>query len=104
MLVNSARGEVPLKIGTAEVVLCAEMQRMAMFSDRLGNTGLKTIFQRLSESDVSALYSFIDCFTIDGDVAKLKAEIKTFEDLAKIQEAALKVLEIFTEKPSSKKE
>jgi hypothetical protein len=103
MLVNSARGEVPLEIGTAKVVLCAEMQRMAFFSDRLGNPGLKTIFQRLSESDVSALYGFVDCFTIDGDVAKLKAEIKTFEDLAKIQEAALKVLEIFTS-PSSKKE
>jgi hypothetical protein len=103
MLVNSARGEVPLEIGTAKVVLCAEMQRMAFFSDRLGNPGLKTIFQRLSESDVSALYSFVDCFTIDGDAAKLKAEIKTFEDLAKIQEAALKVLEIFTS-PSSKKE
>jgi hypothetical protein len=104
MVTNPARGEVPLEINGAKVILCAEMGRLAPFSDRLGNPALKIIFDRLNGSEVATLYHFIDCFTIDGDAEKLKAAIRTFEDLAKVQSAAFQVLECFVGKPDAKKE
>jgi hypothetical protein len=104
MLANSARGEVPLEINGAKIILCAEIGRLPAFSDRLGNPPLRGIFERLNGSEIAALYHFLDCFAIDGDVAAFKAAMKTFDDIAAVQGAAFKVFEAFVPKADSKKE
>ena len=103
MLANPARGEVALEVNGAKIILCAEIGRLAAYSDRLGNPPLRGIFERLNGSEIAALYHFLDCFTIDGDVPAFKTAIKTFDDIAVVQAAAFKVFESFVGKPDPKK-
>jgi hypothetical protein len=103
MLANPARGEVPLEINGAKIILCAEIGRLATYSDKLGNPPLRGIFERLNGSEIAALFHFIDCFAIDGDAVAFKAAIKTFDDIAVVQAAAFKVFEAFVGKPDPKK-
>ena len=102
MLANPARGEVALEVNGAKLILCAEIGRLAAYSDKLGNPPLRGIFDRLNGSEIAALYHFLDCFAIDGDVAAFKSAINTFDDIAAVQGAAFKVFEAFVGKPDPK--
>jgi hypothetical protein len=105
MLVNPERGEMLLEVKGAKVILCAEMPRLAAFSAKLGKPPLQKIFDLVNNAEVETLYNdFLDCFIIDGDVGALKSKIVDYNDLGKVQAAAIKVLEAFVPKDASKKE
>ena len=68
--VNEARGEARLMIDDVELVLAAEMGRLAALSSRLQCKSLNDLFIRLSEAEVSATYAAIELLTVRGDALK----------------------------------
>lgn len=65
--VNEARGEARLVIDGVELVIAAEMGRLAALSSRLQCGSLNDLFARLSEVEVGATVAGIELLTIKGD-------------------------------------
>jgi len=65
--VNGARGEVPLTVGSVELVIAATMAGLAATSTRLQCKSMSDLFERLSGVEPAATLAAIDCLTIRGD-------------------------------------
>ncbi|WP_320188229.1 hypothetical protein RMS29_001505 [Agrobacterium rosae] len=78
--VNEARGEARLVIDGVELVIAAEMGRLAALSSRLQCGSLNELFGRLSEVEVGATVAGIELLTIEGDAlaAIQKLKLKHF--------------------------
>ena len=74
--VNEARGEARLMIDDVELVLAAEMSRLASVSSRLQCKSLNDLFLRLSGVEVAATWAGIEILTIKGDVVKALEALK----------------------------
>lgn len=82
--VNGARGEVPLTVGGVDLVIAAEMARLAAVSTRLECKSLADLFVRLSGVEAAATMAAIELLTIRGDkIAALAAlKLKDFKACA----------------------
>ncbi|WP_421416573.1 hypothetical protein [Agrobacterium tumefaciens] len=80
--VNEARGEARLVVDGVELVIAAEMGRLAALSNRLQCKSLNDLFIRLSDAEVAATVSGIELLTIKGDAlaAINKLKLKHFGD------------------------
>ncbi|ESX78241.1 hypothetical protein [Mesorhizobium sp. LSHC414A00] len=82
--VNGARGEVALTVGGVDLVIAAEMAKLATISTRLECKSLADLFVRLSGVEIAATMAAIELLTVRGDklaaVAALK--IKDFKACA----------------------
>lgn len=80
--VNSARGEVSLKIDDVELVLAATMGGLAAVSTRLECKSLADLWQRLSNVEVGATLAAIELLTVKGnwEAAIKKIQLKHFKD------------------------
>ncbi|MER9911705.1 hypothetical protein NKJ71_13835 [Mesorhizobium sp. M0050] len=82
--VNGARGEVALTVGGVDLVIAAEMAKLAAISTRLECKSLADLFVRLSGVEIAATMAAIELLTVRGDklaaVAALK--IKDFKACA----------------------
>ncbi len=80
--VNEARGEARLVIEGEELVIAAEMGRLAALSSRLQCKSLNDLFVRLSDVEVAATVAGIELLTIKGDAlaAINKLQLKHFGD------------------------
>jgi hypothetical protein len=103
MIANPERGEYLLEIGSARVVVCAEMKALASFSRAVNASTMNEVVMRLNGSEPNALYAFLDAFTVQGDAEAAKAAVKTFKEVAAIAEAIGFVLAVLFEGPPSKK-
>lgn len=103
MLHNGERGEVILKLGDVEGVLCAEMGRLPALSTAINAISLQDIYEKIHGAEPNAMLAVIDCLLIDGDGDALKAEIKSMEDYQKISIVALLSLSSFVEDDGVKK-
>lgn len=88
---NGERGEVDLKIGGVELVIAAEMKRLAALSTTLEMTSLQGLYQRVLGVEVVATMAAIRCLTVRGDVALAlsKLRLSHFADCKTAFSAAL---------------
>lgn len=87
---NSERGEVPLTIGGVELVIAAEMGRLAALSTRLGAKTFMEMYSPLAGAEINAVMAGVELLTIKGDVGKALKEM-TLSDLHKCVDAFVKV-------------
>lgn len=74
--VNGARGEVALRIGNVDLVIAAEMGRLAAVSTALDCKSLNDLFTRLSEVEVAAVNVALPLLTVRGDAAAAAKALK----------------------------
>lgn len=89
--VNGARGEVALRIGSVDLVIAAEMERLAAVSTALECKTLSDLFARLSGVEVAATRVAIPLLTVrgDADAAAKALTLKHFKACAEAFNAAL---------------
>jgi hypothetical protein len=86
---NSERGEVPLAVGGVELVIAAEMGRLAALSTRLGSQSFMDMYSKLASAEINAVLAGVELLAVKGDVGKALKEI-TLSDLHKCVEAFIK--------------
>lgn len=75
-MVNKARGEVEVSVGGLNLILCAEMARLAAISGELGTVSMMEIAQRVSDREPQALLACLKYLDIsDNDEAINKLQI-----------------------------
>lgn len=88
---NSARGEVPLVIaedrdGEVEIIIAAELGKLASLSGRIGCTSFQDLYLRLTSGELQAVLAGIELLTVNGDYgAALKS--LTLADIAACSKA-----------------
>ncbi|BEV45994.1 hypothetical protein [Afipia carboxidovorans] len=88
---NGARGEVPLRVGSVDLVIAAEMGRLAAVSTALDCKSFGDLYQRLLGVEVAATMAGIQHLAIKGDGARAVMELtlSDFPACAKAFAAAL---------------
>lgn len=89
--VNGARGEVALRVGGVDLVIAAEMGRLAAVSTALECKSLSDLFTRLSAVEVAAVTTALPLVTIRGDAASAVKKLK-LKDFAACADAFNKAL------------
>lgn len=74
--VNEARGEARLMIDDVELVLAAEMGRLAALSSRLQCKSMADLFARLTNVEASAAVVGIELLAVEGDWLKALQKLK----------------------------
>ncbi|RWX28959.1 hypothetical protein EHH54_31790 [Rhizobium leguminosarum] len=74
--VNEARGEARLVIDDVELVLAAEMGRLAAVSMRLQCKSLNDLFMRLSGVEAAATVAGIELLTVKGSAIEAITKLK----------------------------
>lgn len=89
--VNGARGEVALRVGGVDLVIAAEMERLAAVSTALECKSLSELFTRLSAVEVAAVTTALPLLTVRGDAAAAGKKLK-LKDFAACADAFSKAL------------
>lgn len=74
--VNGARGEVALRVGSVDLVIAAEIGRLAAVSTALSCMSFVELYQRLLGVEVAATMAGVRHLTVRGDAEKAVAELK----------------------------
>lgn len=74
--VNGARGEVALRIGSVDLVIAAEIGRLAAVSTALECKSLSDLFNRLSAVEVAAVQTALPLLTVRGDIDTAMKSLK----------------------------
>jgi len=88
---NGARGEVALRIGSVDLVIAAEIGRLAAVSTALDCKSFVDLYQRLLGVEVAATLAGIRCLAVRGDAEKAIGELK-LSDFANIKDAFAEAL------------
>lgn len=94
---NSERGEAPLVVGGVDLVIAAEIGRLAALSTRLGSQSFMDMYSRLANAEINALIAGVELLTVRGDVAKAVSNM-TLADMPNCVEAFMKVFSHHAEK------
>lgn len=88
---NGARGEVSLRVGTVDLVIAAEMGRLAAVSTALDCKSFGDLYQRLLGVEVAATIAGVQHLAVKGDGARaaLELTLHDFPACAKAFAAAL---------------
>lgn len=89
--VNGARGEVALRVGGVDLVIAAEMERLAAVSTALECKSLSELFTRLSAVEVAAVTTALPLLTVRGDASAAAKKLK-LKDFAACADAFNKAL------------
>lgn len=93
---NAQRGEVPLQVAGVDLVIAAEMGRLAAVSSRLGCQSFPDLYSRLANVELNAVFAGVELLTVRGDAGKAIAGI-TLRDVKPCQDAFIKALLFHTE-------
>lgn len=74
--VNGARGEVALRVGGVDLVIAAEMGRLAELSTAMGYPSLAEFQRRIASLEVSTVVSCIRLLTVRGDTEAAIASLR----------------------------
>lgn len=74
--VNGARGEVALRIGSVDLVIAAEIGRLAAVSTALDCRSFVDLYQRLLGAEVAATIAAVQHLTIKGDANQAVQELR----------------------------
>ncbi|MGX9390509.1 hypothetical protein ACWX0K_07150 [Nitrobacteraceae bacterium UC4446_H13] len=71
---NAERGEVPLTVGGVDLVIAAEMGRLATLSGRLNCQSFMDLYTKLAQVELQATMAAVEVLAVRGDpAAALKA-------------------------------
>lgn len=84
--VNGERGEVALRVGKVDLVIAAEINRLAAMSTALECKSFVDLYQRLIGVEVAATVEGVRHLTVKGDAAAAVAELK-LRDFAACKDA-----------------
>lgn len=73
--VNGARGEVALRVGTVDLVIAAEIGRLAAVSTALECKSFGDLYQRILGVEVAATVAAVEHLAVRGDGAKAAREL-----------------------------
>lgn len=93
---NSQRGEVPLQVAGVDLVIAAEMGRLAAVSSRLKCQSFPELYLLLSNVELNAVLAGVELLTVRGDIGKAMAGISP-RDVKPCQDAFIKALLFHTE-------
>jgi hypothetical protein len=79
---NPLRGEAPLRIGTVDVVIGVEFDRLAAYSGLSFIDEMSATLQSLISFSPRHAKAALDCFVIDGDVDAAKASLTAGDAVA----------------------
>lgn len=80
MSINPIRGEVTTKIGDVEVVLVADMNRLAVLSAATGRPTFHELYERLAGSEIDTVMQALRALTVRGvQGGKQLDQLKTLE-------------------------
>jgi hypothetical protein len=88
---NAERGEVPLTVGGIELVIAAEMSRLAALSSRLGCQSFMELYLKLAGVELAASLAAVELLAVKGDGAKAVAAM-TIADLPACKDAFMAAL------------
>lgn len=88
---NGARGEVALRVAGVDLVIAAEMGKLAAVSTALECKSLADLFMRLSGVEAAATMAGIRFLTVRGDAEKAVAGLR-LKDFTACAEAFAKAL------------
>lgn len=74
--VNGARGEVALRVGSVDLVIAAEIGRLAAVSTALECKSFIDLYQRLLGAEVAATMAAIQHLTVKGDAGQAVQELR----------------------------
>lgn len=74
--VNGARGEVALRVGSVDLVIAAEIGRLAAVSTALDCRSFSDLYQRLLGVEVAATMAAVQHLTILGDAGAALAQLR----------------------------
>lgn len=66
---NVERGEVPLVVGGTDLVIAAEIKRLATLSTKLGCQSFYDLYSRLANVEVAATIAAVETLSVRGDVS-----------------------------------
>ncbi|MGB5903812.1 MAG: hypothetical protein WBH00_13270 [Xanthobacteraceae bacterium] len=64
---NAERGEVPLTVGGVELVIAAEMGRLATLSGRLNCQSFMELYTKLAQVELQATMAAVETLAVKGD-------------------------------------
>lgn len=73
---NEARGEVAVTVDGVDLVVAAEMEKLAHLSSALGCKTLPDLYQRLAGSELSAMFGVLDTCVVKGDAKAARKAMK----------------------------
>lgn len=88
---NAERGEVPLTVGGVELVIAAEMARLASLSTRLGCQSFMELYLKLAGVEISATVAAVELLAVRGDPTKAIAAM-SIADLPACKDAFMAAL------------
>lgn len=88
---NAERGEVPLTVGGVDLVIAAEMARLASLSARLGCQSFVELYLKLAGVEVAATVAAVELLAIKGDATKAVAAM-SIADLPACKDAFIAAL------------
>lgn len=83
---NAERGEVPLTVGGVELVIAAEMGRLAAMSARLACQSFAELYMKLANVELNAVLAGVELLAVKGDPGKASKAL-TIADLPACREA-----------------
>lgn len=83
---NAERGEVPLKVGGTDLVIAAEIKRLATLSTALGCQSFFELYSKLANVEVAATIAAVEALTIHGDTSSAISAM-TIADLPACKDA-----------------
>lgn len=96
--VNGARGEVALRVGSVDLVIAAEIGRLAQVSTALDCKSFSDLYQRLLGVELAAACAAVRHLTVRGNVEAALAGMK-LTDLSAIGAALAQALQHHLEAP-----
>lgn len=97
---NSERGEVPLTVGGVDLVIAAEMGRLASMSSRLGCQSFADLYLKLVNVELNTVLLGIELLSVKGDAGKAVKSI-TLRDLPACKDAFAAALLHHADKPKN---
>lgn len=83
---NAERGEVPLKVGGTDLVIAAEIKRLATLSTALGCQSFFELYSKLAGVEIAATVAAVEALTVRGD-ATAAVNAMTIADLPSCKDA-----------------
>jgi K+-transporting ATPase A subunit len=65
---NEARGEIAVTVDGVDLVVAAEMERLAMLSSQIGCQSWTDMVSRISGAELSAIYAVLEICVVRGNV------------------------------------
>jgi hypothetical protein len=94
---NKARGEIAVKIGGHDLILCANMENLSHLEEALGGMPLSDVIATLNTAKVSVVLAAAEALCVEGDIKAARAEAVGAAPVLSLRQAVFDALAPDTE-------